>query len=828
MRRLRTTESIAAVADAGLRRPRAALAVALAAVLVCGVLAATLSPSAAPALLADPGEGAGAATPALERDFGAEPIVISAEGDLSSRTLLAPNLLALLRLEGQLGRLDGVQTVFGPGTFLNQTIVQIEDVFRQELGPVAETAERAATRAQARARERGASAADATAAGERARLDALGAKRAEFQRLLVRFGTVGLPSLSNRNFVTGVVLGPDGAPKQRFQWLFPDRTHALVIVRPEPGLSDAGLRALGARMRRLADGAEVEDVSLSVAGAPLVVAGIADEFPSELLRLAPVVLLTMMIALLLALRAGRGQLRLLLLAGGAVLGTAALSRVLGLGLTPATVAALPVVLGLAVDYGVQLQTRYWAQRTAGADPPQAARAALARVGPALLAAGAAMSVGFLALTLSPVPLVSRLGLTLAAGTVASVLIVLCFGAPLLAARDRGAGKAPQLPTSARSALRGRGRFLLVGMCATALAGLALAGGTRVQSDLAQLAPDGLPELRAANDLQRELGTAGTLRLALTGDDLTRPEVVAWQSNLQDRALALDSRLRPGPNLGGLLVADGQQPDAQQIDRLLELIPDYLLSAVLTEDRRRGEMSFGVPLVDVHAQGRLLDRILDEAGEPPDGVRVQPAGLVALGVASVRDLEDDRPTLLLLGALMVFAVLLAIHRRLDRALLPLVPALLAAGLAALVVRLAGIELSPLGAGLEPLVLAVGVEFGVLLDARYREARSRGATIEEARHAAATRVGAAVAVSALTVGVGFGALAVSRFELLQQFGVLVTIEVALCAALAVWLVPSMAAELERRQLDGGLQPLSDRLRRLRARGAATWPSRGRVRP
>jgi len=50
-------------------------------------------------------------------------------------------------------------------------------------------------------------------------------------------------------------------------------------------------------------------------------------------------------------------------------------------------------------------------------------------------------------------------------------------------------------------------------------------------------------------------------------------------------------------------------------------------------------------------------------------------------------------LLLAAAFVIFALLAAARRRLDRALIPLVPALLAAGVAALVVAALGIRLSP---------------------------------------------------------------------------------------------------------------------------------------
>jgi predicted RND superfamily exporter protein len=138
--------------------------------------------------------------------------------------------------------------------------------------------------------------------------------------------------------------------------------------------------------------------------------------------------------------------------------------------------------------------------------------------------------------------------------------------------------------------------------------------------------------------------------------------------------------------------------------------------------------------------------------------------------------------------------------LDRAILPLVPALLAAGTCALLVAVTGARLSPLSAALEPLVLAVGVEFGLLLEARYREARRGGGTASEAARAATETVGAPVAVAAATVALGFAVLVVSRLGVLEQFGLLAAVELMLCALAAILIVPGLAAALDRRREAG----------------------------
>ncbi|MEA2346725.1 MAG: uncharacterized protein QOG62_512 [Thermoleophilaceae bacterium] len=776
-------------------RPRGALVVAVVLAVLAGLSASQLRPSPPAELLASPSSPIGSATRAQEAQFGAEPIVIAAKGDLATQILAPGNLVGLLQLEGKVATLPGVKVVYGPGTFINQTVIQLENVVRDELGPVATRAARAADAAQARAEAAGATPADAQAASEQARLKALGPVKDQFQQLLVRFGYVGLPSLSNTNFVRALVFGPSTTPKERFNFLFPDAQHALVLVRPDAGLSDARLRALGGQIQRLAGSASVQDISLTVAGAPLVAAAVSAEVSAELIRLAPIVLVAMALALLLALRS-RNALRALLLAAGAVLLTAGLAAPLGLGLTPATVAGLPVVLGLAVDFAVQLQVRFSALRSEGVPPDEAALQAARAVGPVLSVAALAMAVGFTVLTLGPIPLVDRLGEMLAVGVLASLAVVMGFG-PVLLAAGSGAGVRPPVLRLPAGLIRVFGRRAVLAVLAVAaVAGIILGAQTQVQSDLAALAPAGLPELKQVEALQKELGTSGQLRVAVTGKDVTSPAVLDWMAEVQKKVPALRQGVRPGPSLAELLLTGQVGSLTQdQVDNLLKIIPAYFISSVLSDDHTRGELSYGVPLLPVSEQAKLLTGIERVLATAPPGITATPAGLVAVAADGVRELQGERPWLLLIAFAAVLAVLMAVRRDFRRALLPLIPAVLAAGISSLVILVLGLRLSPLSVGLEPLVLAVGVEFGLLLEARYHEARAAGRSPDAAYTETFERVGTAVAVSAGTVALGFLVLVVSRLEVLSQFGVLVALELALCLMAAVLVVPLLARRFDR---------------------------------
>ena len=124
----------------------------------------------------------------------------------------------------------------------------------------------------------------------------------------------------------------------------------------------------------------------------------------------------------------RSRLRLLPLA--IALAAAALTfgllGLLGGSLTIASIATLPILIGLVVDYAIQLQARYDEATAGGAGPIDAAREAAGRAGPTIATACLATAAGFLALQLSPVPMVRSFGLLLVVG------IALGFGLALTA------------------------------------------------------------------------------------------------------------------------------------------------------------------------------------------------------------------------------------------------------------------------------------------------------------------------------------------------------------------------------------------------------------
>ena len=108
-----------------------------------------------------------------------------------------------------------------------------------------------------------------------------------------------------------------------------------------------------------------------------------------------------------------------------------------------------------------------------------------------------------------------------------------------------------------------------------------------------------------------------------------------------------------------------------------------------------------------------------------------------------ELSSSRYWLALAGLGAVALVLLLLLRSFRRALVPLLPTVLATGWASLLIWLTGIPLNPMSAALGALTIAIATEFAVILSGRFEQERSVGLDVAAALRRAYARTGAAVA-------------------------------------------------------------------------------------
>jgi predicted RND superfamily exporter protein len=353
--------------------------------------------------------------------------------------------------------------------------------------------------------------------------------------------------------------------------------------------------------------------------------------------------------------------------------------------------------------------------------------------------------------------------------------------------------------------------VLAPAAALALAGW-LAGTTiPVQTDITSLVGGGTPALRDLSTLERVSGVSGEIDVTVAGADLATPRTVAWMAAYERRMLAhfgyrgprgcAGATLCPALSLSDLFTDGAGRLGAtarshRSIEQVLAAIPPYFTRSVISADRRRAVLAFGVRLRPLASQERVISYM--RAGlRPPAGVRAELAGLPVLAADAGAALASPARRLLtsLAGLAAVALALLVALRDVRRALVPLVPIALAGGWSALVLFLIGIPLDPMSAMLGVLVIAISTEFSVLLSERYRQERMAGLGQAAALGTAYRLTGTAVLASALTVIAGFGVLLLSDISMLRNFGFVTVIDMSVSLAGVVLVLPAVITLSER---------------------------------
>lgn len=905
------------VAAAAARHARPVLALAAALGVLAALAASQLSTTAATSTFVSSSSSEYRDTQAFYAKFGEEPVVVLVRGDLQ-KLVLSEDLYRLVGLEGclsgnvpaaalaaeggangpcaQLGRAHSVKVVLGPGTFVNEAAEQINEQLAVRTKAAQSEAATARSAVEGAALKNGLGTAQAKELGAQAAHITTTRFEEAVAKLALEYGLTSKPSIQNKDFISALVFDstkPAGTPKQRFAYLFPSRDSALISVRLRSGLSEAQRNHTIALIRsavampqwHLANGE-----NYLVTGVPVIVADLPGAIGSAIEVLMVAVLLVMAATLGLIF-GGRPRLLPLALALLATALTFGALAVAGSSLTMASIAVLPVLIGLAVDYAIQFQSRAEEELREGAGGQAAAAGAVAAYGsgaapaegeraaavergaaaggPTIVTAGAASAAAMLVLLLSPVPMVRGFGALLVAGVAVALACALYVGAAALslpwgtrraregegagrgaapgagrtggastggagaalrsgagavAAAWRGAGELlmdnPLTRLVSRTALersvRSPGRVLAVGLALAAL-GWGLDTQTHVETDITKLVPQDLGSLQGVLELERRTGVAGEIDLMVSGRNVASPAVIEWMSRYQQAVLAHagysasagcgHAKLCPAFSLPDLFgTAAGGKLTQAQVSSLLAAVPPYFSQEVITPDRSAATIAFGVKVMSLQSQQRLIESMRSQL-HPPAGVSAHLVGLPVLAARSAAQVSDPwRRLLSLLAGLAAVALVLAAAFRGDgrRTLAPLVPIVLATGWSALVLFATRVPLNPMSVTLGALVIAISTEFSVLLSERHRQERLAGHDAVTALRRTYSRTGAAVAASGVTATAGFGVLALSKVAMLRDFGLVTLIDLAVSLVGVLVSLPAAVMLAERRAERRGRSP------------------------
>ncbi|MET0908239.1 MAG: MMPL family transporter [Ilumatobacteraceae bacterium] len=623
-------------------------------------------------------------------------------------------------------------------------------------------------------------------------------------------------TIDNPDWIDFLLFDNTGAIRRSQLTFLNDPSHASIVVRLPGNLSidDEGVLAVAAmeRMNELS----FPNATVTATGAPILLDDINHYLRGGMLMLGGIAVAIMTLILLVLFDVRWRLLPLAVILVG-VVWAFGLAGYLGIPLTIVTIAGLPVMLGVGIDYAIQLHARVEEEVILDrSDHPMQETAR--NLGPALLVVTFDAIFAFLALRFAQVPMLRDFGLLLAVG-----IAVICLNSIVMPLAALGI-REYRSPTTGRDFRQGAlGRLtvwlgslsqvwaipLAVASVAIFIGGIAVEDDLQLQTDPIEWVDQSSQTVQDIHTIEDEVGTSGELGVFVETDDLYTNENLQWMHDFR-----IEQFDKFGPQSGAprqLLTANSIEqvlsdityldgfgsiaPTGAEAELGWAVAPADIQASLVIPDGTAGNIVFRVSPGSIEDLAVIVNEVRDNIA-PPEGTRATPSGLAVVGVGLLENLEANRVLLTYLAMLFVFLFLAVRLRSVIRALLSLVPVAIAVGAASLVAWIAGFNLSPMTAVGGPLVIATCTEFTSLILLRFVEERARGIEPQEAVDVVAGRTGRAFIVSGLTAIAGIAVLSFSSLPLLRDFGRVVAMNVTVALLSALVVLPPLLVWAERR--------------------------------
>ncbi len=514
---------------------------------------------------------------------------------------------------------------------------------------------------------------------------------------------------------------------------------------------------------------------------------------------------------------------------------------------------VPILLiGLGVDYGIHLTSRYREEVGEGNTVDDGIGLAIGSVGVALALATLTTMIGFLTNVFNPIPALKDFGILAAIGIGASFILMLTFVPAVRAVLDRRAEEREALPREAMGATSERllpklmektavlaekiPVLTLVVMLGLGVLGYVGLSNISTEFSFTDFLPDDSPIVETFDILNEEFGggfgettqilvegdvaqpdvynsmLASTANMVDTPDVLTFSTPFGEQAAVNSPVAVVQQLLAPGPDgmpanpefaqiavQNGLNPADGTVGDDANVAAIYEAASQVApeeMESVLHIDNGVADAA----LLEVSTQAGesravdLRDNLVADIDPLLEtGVEATPTSQNIIGGVIVNSLSSSQVTSLvitLIAATLVLVINFWIeNRRPFLGVITMAPVALVVLWTFGLMFLSGIPFGPVTATLTGLAVGIGVPYTIHMARRFEEDRARFDSIGEAIRSTTRHTGGALAGSAFTTAAGFGILITSTLTPFQQMGQVTAYAILLSLFGAVLVLPSM---------------------------------------
>ncbi len=464
--------------------------------------------------------------------------------------------------------------------------------------------------------------------------------------------------------------------RKALQAFIPDARHAVlaaVLVGNAP--LDTLSKGSAAVHDVLRDRA-FDNTTVTITGTPTFLTDINDYLQGGMLVLGGIAVVVMMVILLVAFKVRWRLLPLVGMAVGIIWGFGAFGFT-GTKLSLVTIAGLPILIGLGIEFAIQIQNRIEEERALehSGDPFEVT---LLQMGPPLVAATIAAVIAFLTVKISKVPMVQDFGVLLSIGIVALLIAGIVVPATVIGWRERRSPTTEEPVESWVEATVDRlgslPRVAVLPLVLVALAmpvlGLILETDSRIESDPVNWANQSSTSIKNARILERETGFATTLGVFIETDGapangVFTDQMGAFVFDLVERASAENAELAGASSLATTVGWLAEVPDTTPLaptglDMLqaYNVAPSALRGLLVADNGNATQVLFQVGPSSLEQRADVLDRMHLAIASPGDGALL-PAqtsattgGLAVVGVGLLENITANRAQLTIVALLLV--------------------------------------------------------------------------------------------------------------------------------------------------------------------------------
>ncbi|WP_129045417.1 efflux RND transporter permease subunit [Companilactobacillus metriopterae] len=636
-----------------------------------------------------------------------------------------------------------------------------------------------------------------------------------------------VPKVQNMSnaLLKDILLSNNGKVPSALDQLLPKNgKHTIMMINTKDTTDmDSNVKLLKDVQKAVKDTKFSGNVKVRIAGTPAVIGQVKNLVIKDMTIMVVLAVIIMIIILALIFPVRRRLFPLLFVLIG-LLWTFGLMGWFNLPITLATMATLPIIIGLGTDFGVQFQNRYEEEYRNSENPELSVKKSILKMGPAVGIALIVMIFSFLTMFLSKAPMMQQFGVTLAIGVLSSYIVefFMMFSTFTLVDssekaqakfKQKNAARKEKNNGNTQTALsRGLTRYakfitkhaawvFIIAVVLGAL-GFAVERNIDTETDILKFIPQDMTTLKDTKYLQKQVGSTVYINYLVKTDNAKDKSTMKKIDKLANKEKDKYKDVTGVTSLPSTYKQLGGSLDASQsvINSGVKSIPTSLKDSVVTKNAKYTTIQFRINQnLSSKDQQKLMDKISNDIGGKKDGMTISAAGPQVMMLIGISNVTANHTLIMIAGLLIIFLVLLLVYRHFRLAIYPVLPILVVLGLSPLTLWLMHTSYNPVTIALSSLVLGIGTEFTILILERYQEEREKNVTRHTAIIDAVSHVGQAITVSGLTVMGGFSAIMFASFPILRSFGLITVLDTGYSLISALTVLPAIIYLFRNRSED-----------------------------